>query len=164
MAESAHELHIRHLFAAELQFRLASAIRLAVNGKYQPLDLPMEWTHGVHRVTYEEIALREEQADYAAILIHRSSTYMMAVAVKDAIEAIVPELPKAVRKGTTDILGAVQKTIAASEAKSWRCPDAHVATAYHISRLVRNAFSHAPFAPTWMIHDDLHDMLFSIRS
>jgi hypothetical protein len=45
---SDREEHIQRLLSAELQFRLASAVRLAVIGKRQPLDLPMEWTHGQH--------------------------------------------------------------------------------------------------------------------
>lgn len=55
------ERHIQQVFTAELQFRLASAVRLAVRGNRQPLDLPMEWTHGQHRVQYEETALRQDQ-------------------------------------------------------------------------------------------------------
>jgi hypothetical protein len=88
---SDRDRHIQHLFTAELQFRLASAVRLAVTGKRQPLDLPMEWTHGQHRVRYEEIALRPDQADYAACFLHRSAAYLMAVAMKDAIRAVVPD-------------------------------------------------------------------------
>jgi hypothetical protein len=37
--------------------------------------------------------LRQDQADYAAFFIHRSATYTMVVAIKDAIEAVVPVLP-----------------------------------------------------------------------
>ena len=61
------------LFGAELQFRLASAVRLASTLKTLPLDLPSEWAHGQHRVTYEEIALRPDQADVAAHLLHQSA-------------------------------------------------------------------------------------------
>lgn len=68
------EKHIARLFTAELQFRLASAVRLAATLQAQPLDLPQEWTHGKHRVPYEEIALRPDQADYAAFFLHRSAT------------------------------------------------------------------------------------------
>lgn len=50
------DTHIGLLFAAELQFRLASAARLAVTMGSQPLDLPMEWSHGKHKVRYEEVA------------------------------------------------------------------------------------------------------------
>lgn len=130
------EHHIGQLFTAELQFRLASAVRLAVTGNRQPLDLPMEWTHGEHRVRYDEIALRQDQADYAAAFLQRSATYLMAVAMKDAIRAVVPD-PKA-------------------------SPDADVRAAYQIARLIRNAFAHAPFSPTWSIDPDCRDTTFEI--
>jgi len=87
---SDRERHTQLLLAAELQFRLASAVRLAVSAERQPLDLPIEWTHGRHRVKYAEVALRRDQADYAARLLQQSATYLMAVAVRDAIRAVVP--------------------------------------------------------------------------
>jgi len=130
------EHHIQQLFTAELQFRLASAVRLAVTGKHQPLDLPVEWVHGQHRVRYEEIALRQDQADYAADYLQRSATYLMAVAMKDAIRAVVPD-PKA-------------------------SPDSDVRAAYQIARLIRNAFAHAPFSPTWSIDPNCRDTTFEI--
>lgn len=49
---------IKRLFAAELQFRLASAVKLAVHSEKQPLTVPVEWVHGRHRVKNNEIALR----------------------------------------------------------------------------------------------------------
>jgi hypothetical protein len=133
---SDREKHIQQLFTAELQFRLASAVRLATTLKVQPVDLPMEWTHGHHRVRYEEVALREDQADYAAYFLHRSSTFLMAVAMKDAIRAIVPD-PK------TSIYSDVR-------------------AAYQISQLIRNAFAHAPFSLMWSIDPDCQDRVFSI--
>jgi len=133
---SERQKQIDRLFTAELQFRLASAVRLATTLKLQPLDLPIEWTHGSHRVQYAEIALRQDQADFAACFLHRSATYLMAVAIKDAIRAVVPD-PKA----STD-----------SDARA----------AYQIARLIRNAFAHAPFLPTWSIDHDCQDKVFSI--
>lgn len=130
------EKHIRNLFTAELQFRLASAVRLATTRQVQPLDLPMEWTHGQHRVKYEEIALRPDQADFAACFIHRSATFLMAVVIKDAIRAVVPD----------------PKTSA----------DSDVRAAYQVARLVRNAFAHAPFSPTWSIDPDCRDKVFAV--
>jgi hypothetical protein len=124
------------LFAAELQFRLASAVRLATTLKSQPVDLPMEWTHGQHRIEYAEIALRQDQAEFAACFLHRSATYLMAVAIKDAIRAVAPD-PK-------------------------NSPDSDVRAAYQIARLIRNAFAHAPFAPTWSIDPDCQAKVFSI--
>jgi len=130
------EHHVQQLFTAELQFRLASAVRLAVTGNRQPLDLPIEWVHGQHRVRYEEVALRQDQADYAAAFLQRSATYLMAVAMKDAIRAVVPD-PKA-------------------------SADSDVRAAYQIARLIRNAFAHAPFSPTWSIDPDCRDRTFAI--
>jgi hypothetical protein len=129
------ETHIGRLFTAELQFRLASAVRLATTLKAQPLDLPQEWTHGQHKVSYEEVALRTDQADYAALFLHRSATFLMAVAMKDAIRAVVHD----------------PKTAAEP-----------VRSAYQVARLVRNAFAHSPFSPTWSIDDDCRDVVFEV--
>jgi hypothetical protein len=128
--------HIDQLFTAELQFRLASATRLAVTQKIQPLDLPMVWTHGKHRVEYAEIALRQDQADFAACYLHRSATYLMAVAIKDAIRNVVPNPETST--------------------------DSDVRAAYQIARLIRNAFAHAPFMPTWSIDPNCKNTVFSI--
>lgn len=130
------EKHVGFLFTAELQFRFASAVRLATTMQTQPLDLPIRWAHGQHRVEYEEIALRQDQADYAACFLHRSATYLLAVAIKDAIGAVVTD-PK-------------------------NAKDPNVRAAYQIARLIRNAFAHAPFDPTWSIETNCIDTTFSI--
>jgi hypothetical protein len=130
------EEHIGRLFTAELQFRLASAVRLATTRGKQPLDLPIEWTHGKHRAKYQEIALRQDQADYAAFFLHRSATYLMAVAIKDAIRAVAPD-PKA-------------------------SSDGNVRSAYQIARLIRNAFAHSPFSPKWSVDPDCQNMTFAV--
>ena len=134
MTES--EKHIGLLFTAELQFRLASAVRLASSLGTQPIDLPVTWTHGNHSVRYGEIALRPDQADYAAHFLQRSATYLLAVAVKDAIRAVVSD-PKA-------------------------SGDSEVRAAYQIARLIRNAFAHAPFSPVWSIDSDCRSAVFEI--
>ncbi len=158
------ENHIAYLFAAELQFRLASAVRLAANGNLQPLDLPIEWARGRHRVRYDEIALRQDQAKYAAFLLHRNTTLTMAVAIKDSIEALAPKLPDAVKRGSRDgsICEKVLDAIRGVEPKPWKVSDEDVETAYHIARLIRNAYSHAPFAPTWTVHKELRKKVFEI--
>lgn len=129
--------HIDYLFAAELQFRLASAVRFAVTMGRQPLDLPQEWSHGKHKVSYEEVALRNDQADFAARNLHRSATFLMAVVMKDAIKAAVPN-----PKNSTDL---------------------EIQAAYQISRLVRNAFAHNPFQPVWSIDPDCRNRKFEVR-
>jgi hypothetical protein len=128
---------IEHLRLAELQFRLASAVRLASTFKTQPRDLPIEWSHGKHGVRYDENALSADDADYAAWSLHRSATFLMAVAMKEAIRAAVYD-PKA--NG-----------------------DADVRSAYQIVRLIRNAFAHSPFDPVWSIDANCRDRVFAVR-
>jgi hypothetical protein len=158
------ENHIHHLFQAELQFRLASAVRIATTSKRQPLDVPTVWIHGQHEVPYEEIALRQDQAEYAAMLIQQSTTLTMAAVAKDAIEALVPKLPNVVKASKTGMDSSIRKCIREASPKQWKTTDDNVAVAYHIARLVRNAFAHAPFAPTWKIHPELQNCVFIIDS
>ncbi len=129
---------IRLLFAAELQFRLASAVRLAVTRGKQPLLLPWQWSHGKHLVQYKEVALRKDQAAYAACNLHRSAIFLMAVAVKDAIKAIIPN-PK-------------------------NHNDSNIRNAYQIARLIRNAFAHSPFYPMWSIDPDCQNTIFEVKN
>jgi hypothetical protein len=131
------EKHIGRLFSSELQFRLASATRLAVTMDKQPLDVPLEWSHGKHKVSYEEVALRKDQADFAAWNLHRSATFLMAVAMKDAIK------------------------IAVSDLKNFA--DANTKSAYQISRLIRNSFAHSPFDPVWSIDPNCRDRVFNVE-
>jgi hypothetical protein len=116
---------ISALTLAEVQFRLASAVRLASVLGTQPLELPLKWSHGQHIVEYHEIGLRPDQAEVGADYLHRSATYLMAVAMRDAIQRAVPD---AAASTDQDIKGA-----------------------FEIARHVRNAFAHRPFQPTWMI-------------
>lgn len=159
---SEREKHIGYLFVAELQFRLTAAVRIAVTHERQPLDFPQHWTHGKYSVSYDEMALRHDQAEYAAHVIQHSATLTMAVAVKDAIEAVAPDLPDAVRRNGNQILQAVDDAIENTSPKPWNVADDQVAIAYHISRLIRNAYAHAPFAPRWMINAGIRDRTFSI--
>jgi hypothetical protein len=135
ISDFAHQ--ICFLRAAELQFRLTSAVRLATTIKTQPRDLPMQWSHGKHVVTYAEVAISEEDADCAAYFLHRSATFLMAVAMKDAIRAAVSD-PK-------------------------HHSDSEIRSAYQISRLIRNAFAHAPFAPVWSIDPDCRNQVYAVR-
>jgi hypothetical protein len=131
-------IHIDLLFTAELQFRLASAVRLAVTMDNQPLDLPVEWSHGKHNVNYKEVTLRKDQADFTAWNMHRSATFLMAVAMKDAIKAAVPDPRNAT--------------------------NSNVQAAYEISRLIRNAFAHSPFNPVWSIDPYCRNRVFEVRN
>ncbi|MBI3634760.1 MAG: hypothetical protein HY216_00910 [Candidatus Rokubacteria bacterium] len=102
----------------------------------QPLDLPLEWSHGTHSVSYEEVALRKDQGDFATHCLQRSATYMMAMTVRDAIR------------------------VAVTDPKTSNDPD--VRSAYQISRFIRNAFAHSPFDPVWSIDGDCQGKTFEI--
>jgi hypothetical protein len=130
------EAHIHHLRAAEGQFRLATAVRLAVTLGEQPLDLPLRWSHGQHTVRYSDIALTKDAADFAAWNLQRSATFLMASAALEAIRAVIPS-PKS-------------------------SPDAEVAASYQIARMVRNAFAHNPFNPAWRIDADCVGRVFEL--
>ena len=130
------EKHLALLFTAELQFRLATAVRVATTRGVQPLDLPMDWALGKHRVKYDEIALRRDQGEHAAYFIQQSATFLMAVAIKDAIGELFTD-PKSSSNN-------------------------NVRSAYQISRLIRNAFAHGPFNPAWSIDPDCQNEVFEI--
>jgi hypothetical protein len=132
----AREIHVGHLRAAEAQFRLATAARLAVTLGHQPLDLPIRWSHGQHTVTYSEITLSRDEADFAAWNLQRSATFLMASAALEAIRGTI-ENPRS-------------------------HSDPQVVSAYQVARMIRNAFSHSPFNPVWRIDPDCLEKRFEI--
>jgi hypothetical protein len=129
--------HINMLRGAELQFRLACAVHLATTNRKQPLDLPIVWTHGQHQVTYEEIALTLEGADFAAMLLKRAATYLMAVQIQEALTAL-----------------------ANNDARNHT--NADVRSSFEIARLIRNGFAHHPLQPKWMIDPPCRNQVYSV--
>jgi hypothetical protein len=79
------QIQIDMLRGAELQFRLAVTVHLATTARKQTLDVPVSWTYGEHNVSYDEIALTPEGADFAAGLFKRSATYLIAVQIQEAL-------------------------------------------------------------------------------
>lgn len=82
------------------------------------------------------MTLHQDQADYAACFLHRSATFLLAVAIKDAIRAVIPDPKNSAIPSVRD--------------------------AYQVARLVRNAFAHSPFKPVWSIDRDCRDAVFEI--
>lgn len=129
--------HVHMLRAAELQFRLASAVKLATGGGTQPLDLPAVWVHGQHQVTHEEVELTDEGADLAAMLLQRAATFLMAIQIQEAL---------------TDF--------ANNDARNH--PDPNVRAAFEIARLIRNGFTHQPLHPMWSIDPPCRNKVYSV--
>ena len=131
-----HESHVNRIRLAEQQFRLACTVHPAVTIKTQPLDVPMEWTFGKHRVSYADFGLRSDQAPEAALALKRSAMYILASTILSVIKAVFPN-PKI-------------------------HSDPRVVSAYQISRMIRNAFSHSTLTPQWSIDPDCRDKTFAI--
>jgi hypothetical protein len=125
-----------NLRIAEQQFRLACTVNLAVTNGVQTLDVPIEWTFGRHRVSYQEFGLRRDQANDIAVHLEMTSMMVSVGAIRDAI------------------VGQF------SDPKSQS--DDPVRNAYQISRLLRNAFSHNMIWPKWSIDKDTKDQVFGV--
>jgi hypothetical protein len=121
---------------AEQQFRLACTVNLAVANGVQTLDVPVEWTFGRHRVSYEDFGLRAEQAELAASCLEMTATFVIAGAIRDALVGCFPN--------------------------TRQHSDQDVVSAYQISRMMRNAFSHSMIYPVWSIDEDCKDRTFTI--
>ncbi len=128
--------HVERIKLAEHQFRLACAVHLAVTNGEQSLDVPLEWTFGKHRVLHPEFALRPDQAPLAASQLEMTAMYVLMGVLRDAIAELFPN-PKAHL-------------------------DPRVVSAYQVSRMVRNAFSHSMIDPVWSIDMDCRGKTFTI--
>ena len=121
---------------AEHAFRLACTVHLAIANDVQTLDVPVEWTFGKHRVSYADFGLRSDQADLAALQLEMTATFVLVGAIREALLHFF------------------------SNPKASANPD--VASAYQISRMIRNAFSHSMMYPTWSIDKDCENRCFEI--
>lgn len=131
-------VQINMLRAAELQFRLASAVRLAATDRRQPLDLPLQWIHGQHTVALHEVALTSAGADFAALSLQRSSTYLMAVQIQEALTIW-------------------------TNGEARHHSDTNVRNSFEIARLIRNGFTHHPMEPIWNVDQQCRNKVFSVN-
>lgn len=130
--------YINQIKLAEQQFRLACTVHLAVTNDVQPLDVPVEWTFGKHRVAYQDFGLRPDQAPLAAQALEEAAMLVLTSTIRDAIAALFPN-PKV-------------------------HTNSKVVAAYQISRIIRNAFAHSVVDPVWSIDADCIDKTFAIDS
>lgn len=128
--------HINQIRLAEQQFRLACTVHLAVTNGIQTLDVPVEWTFGKHRVSYQDFGLRLDQAPLAAHALEETTMLVLTSTIRDAIVALFPN-PKT-------------------------HTNPQVVAAYQISRIIRNAFAHSVVDPVWSIDEDCLDKTFAI--
>jgi hypothetical protein len=130
--------HLRMLKTAELQFRFAYSAFAASASGLQLLHLPSIWTYGKHTVYKKEIDLTLHEMHYASQHLYDCATYLMAVQIRQAFKELVPNA-----RGHTN---------------------SDVRSAYQISRLIRNSFTHNPFHPVWYIDDDCKNQIFIVSN
>ena len=130
------EKHVGRIKVAEQQFRLACTVHLAVTNERQTLDVPVEWSFGEHRVSYQDFGLRVDQAPLASAALEHTATLVLVSVMRDAIVECFPN-PK-------------------------ESADPRVVAAYQISRIIRNAFAHSMVDPVWSIDADCADKTFEI--
>jgi hypothetical protein len=130
------ETLVKRLMLAEQQFRLACTVNLAVANNVQTLDVPVEWTFGKHRVSYEDFGLRPDQAELTAPLLEMTATFVVVAAIRDALIGCFPNTKNHANQ--------------------------NVVAAYQISRMLRNAFSHSMLCPVWAIDENCKDRVFAI--
>ena len=131
------DVQIQMLRAAELQFRLACTVWCATTNGTQPLDLPSVWTFGKYSIESHEMALTPEGASFAAQCLERSTTYLLAVQIKEALTEWTNH-------------------------KAREHPQLEVRFAFEIARLIRNGFAHHPMRPVWNIDEPCESKVYSV--
>lgn len=131
------ELYVDWIRLAELQFRLACTVHVAVMNDTQTLDVPLEWSFGKYRVTYDEFGLRRDQAVPAASMLEHTAMLAL-VSVIHQMFCEVFNKPRVHENGS-------------------------VVAAYQISKLIRNAFAHSVAAPAWDINSECRGKIFEIE-
>jgi hypothetical protein len=86
--------------------------------------------------SYEDFGLRPDRADYAALQLEMTATFVVTGVIRDALVEFF-ENPKAHQN-----------------------PD--VVASYQISRLIRDAFAYSMLTPKWNVDGDCRDQTFTI--
>jgi hypothetical protein len=130
---------MQRLSVAELQFKLALGVNLhrafsRGDSAFPYLDT---FSYGKHVASRDELALSPSEERDASLALEHTTTYVMALQIDTALEALVPE-----RFTPTDT---------EAQNASW------------IARLIRNAFAHAPQHPRWLTYPGCDTNHFSVR-
>ena len=120
------------LHNASIHFRLAFGLR-ATRPAVNYLDA-FSWGH--HVAYNDELALTQKDEEQAFAALEHCATYLSGVRVHTALESVHDD-PFNIR-------------------------EADVASAFQISRLIRNAFAHNPFHPVWEVRDKWRNRRFVV--
>jgi hypothetical protein len=133
------KLYRQLITIAQHQFKLSVALR-AHCASAQPengLSYLEIFSFGKHVAGPEELSLTPEQEQFAAAALEHSATYVMAVQIDTALQAVFPHR------------------------FSHSCPE--VQHSSWIARLTRNAFAHDPLNPIWLTYPECENKVYSIE-
>lgn len=123
---------------AELQFKLALAIQTTCHLSDRPdFNYLASFSYGKHTAEHGKLMLTKEQEAFASILLAHSTTYLCAVQIDSVLGEIVPN--------------------------RFQATDPNIRSASWIVRLIRNAFTHNPFAPVWETYPECENQTYSVR-
>jgi len=116
--------HEQFLQWAELQFIFVQHIKW-VDTEDAKINKCAGMTYGKHVLNADEMRLSSDDAALAASVLDHTVTLSLAVWIRQAFQDVLPD---------------------ARNSEDW-----NIRSAFEISRLIRNAFSHSPADPTWNI-------------
>ncbi|EMI21555.1 hypothetical protein RMSM_01520 [Rhodopirellula maiorica SM1] len=101
-----------------------------------PTDKFCGWTYGAHALSKDELTLDFDDATMAAAALGHTISMNLAVWIRHAFQDVVPDARDN--------------------------PDWNICSAFEISRLIRNAFSHNPADPHWSIDPLCRNQVFIV--
>lgn len=133
------EDYVKLIKLAEIQYRFAVGINTlySTHERYPKLSYPNYWTWGKHSITKKEIQLTRKETEDGAMLFSHSALYIMVVQIDSALEKFF---------GKNRFLHK----------------NSDIQAAASIARLIRNAFAHDPFHPTWIINKRMKNKIFRV--
>lgn len=133
------KFHRQLITVAQYQFKLALAVSMHCTST-QPENAFTylgAFSYGKHVATLEELSLTPKEEKFAAAALEHSATYVMAVQIDTALQAVFPQR---FSHQKTDI-----------QQSAW------------IARLIRNAFAHDPLNPVWLTYPECDNKVFSVQ-
>jgi len=117
------------LYYASIHLKLAFGLRTTFGfpATRPSLSYLEVFSWGQHVAEHDELVLTREQEEQAFATLGHCATYISVVQVHTALESVHDD--------------------------PFQIAEADVASAFHISRLIRNAFAHNPFIPVWEVRD-----------
>jgi hypothetical protein len=127
---------LERLRLAELAYK--ATVLIAADRSVARETLPsLQFSWGPHVVSAEELSLTAEEEQIAAGLLEHLATYSLCLEADSVLAELIPQ--------------------------RFELDDDDLRCAAWIVRLIRNAFAHDPFAPTWLIDRRVRDAVLQVH-